>query len=80
MERIGICLACHQDIPDGTPSIAMLTKIAKMLDKVPKTDQEHRDLIQDFTRLAARVQVIGPIVGIIILAFLGWFFFVRRKK
>lgn len=80
MERIGICLACHQDIPDGTPSIAMLTKIAKMLDKVPKTDQEHRDLIKDFTRLAARVQVIGPIVGIIILAFLGWFFFIRKKK
>ncbi len=80
MERVGVCLSCHQDIPDGTPSIGMLKKIRKIAGTTPSTDEEHQGLVQDITRIATRVKVYGPIAAVIVLALLVWFFFARRKK
>ena len=53
MERIGICLACHQDIPDGTPPIKILNRILKRSGSTPSTDEGHKALIQSINRSAA---------------------------
>ena len=80
MERVAVCLACHQDIPDGTLSIAMLNKIGELAGMIPETDEEHQNLIQKITRTTARLQVYGPVVAVIVLALSVWFFTLRRKK
>jgi hypothetical protein len=80
MERVGVCLSCHQDIPNGTPSIAMIKKIREMASTAPSTHEEHQDLVQDIIRTATGVQVYGPIAVAIVLGLLVWVFFNRRKK
>jgi len=59
MERSGVCLSCHQDIPNGTPSIKMLNMLAKMAGIVPETDKQHMGLLSKIMRLAANVQIFG---------------------
>jgi len=53
MERIGICIACHQDIPDGTPSMKMLNEMLKRTGRRPSTDGEHKALVQSINRNAS---------------------------
>ena len=50
MERIGVCLSCHQDIPNGTPSIKRLSQMLKNSSRTPSTDEEHRALLQSINR------------------------------
>ena len=45
MERIGVCLSCHKDVPDGKFSYRMVSKVGSALGLVPKTDEEHQTLI-----------------------------------
>lgn len=53
MERIGVCLACHQDIPDGTSSMKMLHQILKKRGRIPTTDEKHKALIRSLNRDAS---------------------------
>lgn len=78
MERVGVCISCHQDIPNGTIPISMLTKAGKMLGKVPLTDEEHSKLLNDGIKWAALTKVAIPFV----LAFGGLliFFVIRRRR
>ncbi len=80
MERKGICIACHQDIPDGTPSIAMLNRIGKLAGMLPTTDEEHGGLVQNINRTTARLEVYGPIAGMTAIVLFGIFFVFRRKR
>ena len=39
-----------------------------------ETKEEHHELIQDINRLTARTQVYGPVVAVIAMVLVGWFF------
>jgi hypothetical protein len=64
MERIGVCLSCHQDIPNGTPSIKRLSQMLKNSSRTPSTDEEHRALLQSINRnvldIFSRVHSVPP--------------------
>lgn len=53
MERIGVCLACHQDIPDGTPTAKMLNELLMRTGRTPDTDAKHKALINAINRNAS---------------------------
>ena len=53
MERIGVCLACHQDIPDGTPTAKMLNELLTRTGRTPDTDAKHKALINAINRNAS---------------------------
>jgi hypothetical protein len=80
IERTGVCIACHQDIPDGIPSVAMLNKIGQLAGMLPETDEEHQVLTQKIMRMTARVQVFGPFLGVVVLVLMVWLYKGRRKK
>ncbi len=63
MERTGVCISCHQDIPKGTPSIKMLNLLARMAGLVPATDRQHMGLLRKIMRLTASVQILGAALG-----------------
>ncbi len=64
MERIGVCLSCHQDIPHGTPAIKRLNQRLKQTGRTPSTDEAHTSLLQEITRNALdifdRAHVMPP--------------------
>ncbi len=79
MERVGVCMACHQDIPNGSIPIAMLVKAGGALGMAPHTDAEHSTLLNDDIKLAALTRVLAPILLIIFIA-MALFLWVRRKR
>ena len=79
MERVGVCLSCHQELPQGRFVYRTIAKVGEYLDMIPKTDADHQKLIGKAMFIAANVQIFG----ILIAAFVGLLvvvYFVRRKK
>ena len=79
MERIGTCIACHQEIPDGNLAVAALVKTGKIMGMSPHSDDEHASLLNRDLKLVAIVQLLGPII-ILLLAFLLIRGYRLRKK
>ena len=78
MERVGICIACHQDIPDGNLFIEMITTAGDKLNMTPHFDEEHAKLINNDIKLAAVIKIITPpllfLIGLLV------FFYLRKKR
>ena len=79
MERVGICIACHQDIPDGNLSISLLSTAADYLDMKPHSDEEHSKLLNSDINWAALSRIIAPILLFIVLIFFIKYSRKRRK-
>ncbi len=79
MERVGICVACHQNVPTGAFAYRMLSKAGSVLGLIPATDQEHQKLIGRALYLAANVEVFGAIFAVLIVV-VGMIYIIRRKK
>ena len=79
IDRSGVCLACHQEIPDESLAIGLLHHVARYADALPRSDVEHSDLLQVIALIAAWTQVIAPgVIGFLALLTLVWF--VRRRR
>ncbi|NQT77886.1 MAG: cytochrome C [Bacteroidetes bacterium] len=78
MERAGVCMACHQDIPNGNIPIKMLVKAGKMLDMVPLTDEDHSELLNDDLRWSALTKVGIPACCILVILIIVYV--VRRRR
>jgi hypothetical protein len=79
MERVGVCLSCHKEIPSGRFVYRVISKIGDYLGMIPKTDAEHQKLIGRAIFIAANVEIFGglmaAIVGLVIIVY-----FLRRRK
>ncbi|RLD80724.1 MAG: cytochrome C [Bacteroidetes bacterium] len=79
MERIGVCIACHKDIPNGSIPIAMLVKTGGIIGMVPHTDEEHSRLLNEDIKWAAVTKVLIPLIVTLFLAIII-FIRIRRKR
>jgi len=79
MERVGVCMACHRDIPNGSIPIAMLVKAGGIVSMAPLTDDEHSALLNEDIRWAALTKVLLPILILLVIA-VYLFLRVRRKR
>ena len=78
MERVGTCMACHQDIPNGSMPISALTAAAEKLGMTPLTDKEHAALINRDINMAAWIQLLIPLIIVLILIIV--FIRIRKKR
>jgi hypothetical protein len=67
MERQGVCLSCHRDMPEGKFVYQIISKVGDALGMVPKTDAEHMKLIGKAMFIAANLQIFGPFVALILV-------------
>ncbi len=79
MERVGACMACHRDIPNGSIPIAMLVKAGGIVSMAPLTDEEHSALLNEDIKWAALTKVLAPILLFFVIA-VFLFLRVRRKR
>jgi len=77
MERVGTCIACHQEIPDGNLAVSALVRTGRLLNMNPHSDAEHASLLNRDLKLAATVQILTPII-VLVFIFLLWKY--RRSK
>jgi hypothetical protein len=76
LDRRGMCLSCHQEIPKGNLAVSAMTHAANMAG-VKIDNKMHGNILHKLLNIGAWVQVLIPImIGVLAL----WFFFFRRKK
>lgn len=78
MERQGVCLSCHQEIPRGRFVYQILAKVGETLGLTPQNDAEHQKLIGRAMFIAANVEIFGPLVAVAIVVL--FVFLIRRRK
>jgi len=76
MERIGVCIACHQNIPDGDIFTKMITTAGDVAGFTPHTDEEHSRLLNRDIKLVVYLQILIPLIIISVLIVI-WF---RKRK
>jgi hypothetical protein len=79
VERVGVCLSCHREIPSGRFVYRVISKIGSITGLIPKTDAEHQKLIGRAMFIAANVEIFGALIGVIVVLILI-VFFTRRKR
>jgi len=79
--RDGLCLSCHQEIPEDSLAVNILHHVAEYTGRLPRTHDQHNALIHKSLLLAGWVQV-GVMGGAPLILILGigaaWFW--RRRK
>ena len=76
VERVGTCMACHQDIPEGSAAISALSSAGEKLGMTPLTDEEHARLINRDINMVAWLQFLAA--PLLLLIAVIWYF--RKKK
>ena len=79
MERIGTCIACHKDLPDGDAAMSTITTVGDLLKMVPHSDAEHAKLLNQDINWAARTRLIAPVI-LIVFVVLIIIILKQRKK
>ena len=78
MSRVGVCVACHQDLPDGSLFIRAVTLGSRLFSPVD-TDEDHQWVLSHILHTAATLEILVPIgVGALVLS--GLFFWLRRRR
>jgi len=79
MERVGVCISCHQDVPDGNMFIIATAAAGEVLGLVPHHDHEHMKLLNMDIKWAAMTRIIFPILILVILI-MGFVIWKNKKR
>lgn len=79
ISRRGVCLSCHQEIPNGSLAVGILHQVGKCTGQLPKTPQQHSSLLHKTLLIAAWAQV-GAMAAVPLAGVLGVAWFWRRRK
>ena len=74
MERAGVCVSCHKDVPDATLFTKITAAVGEKLGMIPHSDHEHSKLLNEDIRWAAmsRFLVVFLLAIIIFIAWKWW--------
>lgn len=79
VDRRGVCLSCHKEIPDGSLAVSLLHHVAKYTGQLPKSPDQHASLVHKTMLLAGWIQV-GGMVGMPLVLLGGVWYWRRRKR
>ncbi len=79
VDRKQLCLSCHQEIPTESIAAGFLHYMAEYADMLPKTHQQHSDIIHKMLLSAAWGQA-GAALMITPATFVALAWFIRRRR
>ena len=81
IDRQGVCLACHQEIPDRSLAVSLLHHVAEFADQLPKTPEQHSSLVHKIMLLAGWIQVAAMLgAPLVVLAGAAWYWRHRKRQ
>ncbi|MFH1417896.1 MAG: cytochrome C [Planctomycetota bacterium] len=80
MDRQELCLSCHQEIPTQSPAVSLLHHIAAHADALPKSHEEHADLVHKIMLFSAWGQAGGIVAAPLAVIICVWRLRVRAKR
>ncbi len=79
LSRNGTCMACHQDIPDGSIPIRMLGKIAEVVNLDFASGEKHDKLLHENNVIVSWFKALG-IIGLLIFIPIAVYAYIKRRK
>lgn len=79
IDRQGVCLGCHKEIPDGSLAVSLLHHVAEYSGQLPKTPDQHSSLIHKILLTTAWGQVV-VMLGLPLLGACGVAWYIRRRR
>ena len=80
LDRSGVCVSCHMDIPKGNLAVSALTHMADMAD-VKIDNDVHKTIVNKSLNISAWFQVIiGIIIGLVLAYVIYLKYFKKRPK
>lgn len=79
LARSGTCMACHQDMPNGSIPIKMLGKVAKVANLSFAPADDHAQLLRENNILISWIKAIAIIIGILAIPLIIICIAKRRK-
>ncbi len=80
ISRQGVCLSCHQEIPDRSLAVNLLHHVAEMTGQIPKTPEDHDFLVRNKILLLSAWLQVGLAAGTLLVGVVGVVWFWRRRK
>jgi len=78
LDRSGVCLSCHQDIPKGNLAVSAMTHIAEMAE-IKIDNKMHKDILNKTLNITAWIQVLGGAFMLFVLLFTSYVIFIKKK-
>ena len=80
LNRRGVCLGCHKEIPNKSLAVSLLHHVASVTGQLPVTSKQHADLIHKIMLFSAWGQVGGAIGGIFVFLLAALLIFRKQRK
>ena len=78
LDRRGVCLSCHQDIPEGNLAVSAMTHIAKMAE-INVDNKMHANILNKILNIGAIVQIAGLLFVVLIIILIVYITFIKKK-
>ncbi len=72
LDRRGVCLACHREIPAESLAVSLLHHVADVTGQLPVTAAEHGSLLRRILLWVGWVQAAGAVLVPLLVLFLFW--------
>ncbi|WP_428737538.1 hypothetical protein [Sulfurimonas sp.] len=79
LDRRGVCLSCHDTIPNGSLSISMVSHISKMTDNVANP-KEHKAILSKILYMSAWFEIILVVFGVGVLIYILYTIVIKKKS
>jgi hypothetical protein len=79
LDRRGVCLSCHKTLPKGNLAVSAMAHIAQMAG-VKIDNKEHQNILNKIVNLGAWVQVLAGIFLVLILVYIIYRKFIKKKS
>ncbi|NEW60367.1 cytochrome C, partial [Sulfurovum sp. bin170] len=78
LDRRGVCLSCHIDIPEGNLAVSAITHIAEMAE-IEIDNKQHSDILNKLLNLGAWIQVLGGLFIGLLIMFIIYRVFLKKE-
>jgi hypothetical protein len=79
LDRRGVCLSCHKDIPEGNLAVSAMTHIAEMTD-ITIDKKEHQSILNKILNLGAWLQVLGTVFVVLLVIYVLYRKVIKKKS
>ena len=79
LDRRGVCISCHADIPEGNLAVSAMTHVAEMAD-LQIDNKEHQSILNKILNIGAWFQVLAVIFVLLTFVYVVYTVFIKKKS
>lgn len=79
LDRSGMCVACHQDIPEGNLAISAMQHMAEMAD-INIDNKEHKNILHKILNIGAWTQVLVILAIVLLFIYIIYTVFIKKES